>query len=78
VLWWQYVGMIQPGGEGDLAKEPLGAEGGGQLGPEQLERDGAIVLEIMGTIDRGHPAPPSIQPAARATASEILESGPIR
>ena len=30
------VGMIQPGGEGDLAEEPLGAEGAGSSGLSTL------------------------------------------
>ena len=40
--------MLQPGGESDLALEPLGAERGGELGVEHLERDRAVVLEVAG------------------------------
>jgi hypothetical protein len=33
-----------------------GAEHGGQLGAEHLEGDVAVVLEVVGEGDRGHPA----------------------
>ena len=47
--------MLQTGGELDLALEPLGAERGGEIGVQYLQRDVTIVLEIAGEIDRGHP-----------------------
>ena len=53
----EYVGMVQSGGEGDLAKKALGAERPSQLRLEHLEGDGTIVLQIMGAIYRGHSAP---------------------
>ena len=58
------VGMLQPGGEADLALEPLEAEGGGEAGVEDLERDGTVVAEVVGQPDGGHPAPAdgAIQP----------------
>ena len=52
----QDVGMLQPGGEPDLALEALRAERLPQLGMEHLEGDGAVVLEVAGEIDRGHAA----------------------
>ena len=48
--------MLQPGGEPDLPLEPLGAERRGELRMEQLERDRAVVLEVLGQPDRGHAA----------------------
>ena len=48
--------MLQPGGELDLAQEALRAERGGELGVEHLERDRAVVLEVVGEIDGGHAA----------------------
>ena len=48
------VGVLEPGGELDLALEALGAERGGQLGVEHLERDRPLVLEVAGEIDGGH------------------------
>jgi hypothetical protein len=41
------VGVLQPGGEADLAEEPLRAEGGGELGVEHLERNWPIMPEIV-------------------------------
>jgi hypothetical protein len=46
--------MLEPGGEVDLSKEALGAEGGGELGVEHLEGDGAVMAEIAGEPDGGH------------------------
>ena len=48
--------MLQPGGEADLALEAVGAERGGELGEEDLERDGAVVAEVVGEVDDGHAA----------------------
>ena len=46
--------MLEPGGEPDLALEALGAERGGELGVEHLERDRPVVPEVAGEVDRGH------------------------
>ena len=40
----------------DLAGEPVGAEQRAELGAENLDRDLAVVLEIVGQVDRGHAA----------------------
>ena len=50
--------MLQAGGQLDLAEESIGAQGRGKLGPEQLDRHGAMVLQILGEIDRRHAAGP--------------------
>ena len=52
----QDVGMLEPGGEPDLALEPLGAERGGELGEQDLEGDRAVVAEVVGQVDDGHAA----------------------
>ncbi len=49
--------MGEPGGDPDFVGEPLGAEQRPQLGPEHLDRHLAAVLQIVGQVDRGHPAP---------------------
>jgi hypothetical protein len=54
---WKDVRVVEPGGEGDFAEEPLRAERGGDLWLQNLQGDGTIVLQIVGQIDRGHPAP---------------------
>src|SRR5213592_424909 len=56
----QDVGMLQAGGQHDLALEPLGAEYRRDLWMEQLERDRTVVLEIVGEIDRRYPAAPQL------------------
>ena len=50
------VRVLQVGGELDLGQEPLGADDGGELGPEQLEGDLPVVPEVLGQEDRGHAA----------------------
>jgi hypothetical protein len=49
--------MVQLRGDGDLAQKPFGAEGGGELGAEDFDRDFAVVLHIVGEEDERHPAP---------------------
>ena len=48
--------MLEVGGGLDLDQEPLGPDHGGELGPQDLEGDLAIVLEVLGEIDGGHAA----------------------
>ena len=50
------VRMIEFGGEVDLGEKPSPAQHGGQLRAEHLERDVAVVLEVVGQVDRGHAA----------------------
>ena len=60
--------MLEPGGEPDLPLEPAGADGRGHLREQYLQRDGAVVLQVPGEVDDGHPA-----------ATELaLEGIPIR
>ncbi len=48
--------MREVSGDLDLAEKPLGSEDGGQLGPQDLDRDLATVFQILGEVDRGHAA----------------------
>ena len=50
------VGVLEGRGDLDLAEEPLAAEHGRQLGLEQLDGDGAAVLQVLGEEDDRHPA----------------------
>ncbi len=52
----QDVRMIEPGRDPDLAQEPFGAEHGRQLRPQHLERDPAVVPQVLGQVDRCHAA----------------------
>ena len=51
------VGMGQPGRDLDLAQEPLRPERRRELGPQDLDRDRAVVLQILGQVYGGHAAP---------------------
>ena len=46
--------MMECRGDLDLAQEPVDAEHGGQVGLEDLERDLAVVLEVVGEVDGRH------------------------
>ncbi len=48
--------MLQVGGDLDLFEEPLGAEDGCEFGPQHFHRHLAVVLQVLGEIDRGHAA----------------------
>ena len=50
------VGVLEVGGEPDLAEEPVGADGGGELGPQGLDGDLAAVAQVFREVDRGHAA----------------------
>ena len=51
----------------DFLHKPLGAEHGGEFRLEQLERDVAIVLEVLAQVHRGHAA--FAEPAQNAIAA---------
>ena len=40
--------MLEVGGGPDLREEAIGADDGSELGPEDLDGDGTIVLEVVG------------------------------
>ena len=67
--------MVELGGDGDLAEEPLGAERVGEFGVEDLDRDRAIVLEIVREVDGGHAALPELALDAVAVGEGGSESG---
>ncbi len=50
------VRVLKVGGELDLGEKALGPDDRGQLRPQQLEGDPAVVPEVMGQIHRGHAA----------------------
>ena len=50
------VGVGETGGELDLAEEPVGADRGREVGPEDLEGDLAVVAEVLGQEHHGHAA----------------------
>ena len=52
----QDMRMLQARRRLDLGDEALAAEHGGEFGLEHLDRDVAVVLEVVGEIDRRHAA----------------------
>jgi hypothetical protein len=70
------VGVLQRGGDLDLAEEALAAQRGGQLGLEHLEGDAPTVLEVLGEEDDRHAALAELALDAVAVADcgrELLE-----
>ena len=53
-------GCWSRGGGADLPQEALGAERGGELRVQDLQRDRPVVLEVVGEVDRGHPPAPEL------------------
>ena len=52
----QDMRVMEARGDLDLAQESRGSHVRGQFGAEHLQGDRAIVLEVVGEIDHGHPA----------------------
>ena len=68
--------VLQGGDRLDLAEEPLGADDRGELRPQHLDRDLAIVLEVLGQIDGGHAALAELPLDAVAVGEGGGEAGP--
>ena len=56
----QQVGVLQARGDLDLAQEALGAELLADSRLKHLERDDAVVPEVVGAVDHRHPAMPDL------------------
>ena len=69
------MGVLEPGGDLDLAGEPLGAERGGQLGAQDLHRHLAVVLQVLGEIHGRHAALAELALDAVAGGEGRLQSG---
>ena len=69
------VGVLEARGDLDLAGEALGAEGGGELGTEDLDGDAAVVLQVFGEVDGGHAALAELPLDAVAAGEGGLEAG---
>jgi hypothetical protein len=67
-------GCCRLGGGLDLLHEAVGAEHGGQLGPEDLEGDLAVVLQVRAEIDGGHAALAELALDAVAVGEGSLEA----
>jgi hypothetical protein len=64
------VGMLELGRRRDLFDEAVAADDRGELGPEHLDRDFAVVFQVIRRIDGGH-APPelAVEPVATVRAA---------
>jgi hypothetical protein len=67
--------MLQAGGDPNLLEESLRSERGGELGAQDLERDGPIVPEVVGEVDRGHTAASELALDAIAVGQGGREEG---
>src|SRR5258708_32547986 len=66
--------MVEPRRDLDLGEEPVRAEHRAQLGPQHLERDLALVLEVLGEVDRRHAARAELALDAVAVAQSGRET----
>jgi hypothetical protein len=72
----QDVRMLQPGQDLDLEQEPLRSLAGHDLGAEDLDGDGPVVLAVAAEVDGRHPAVPQLPLDAVAVAhARRLEDG---
>ncbi|HET8625532.1 MAG TPA: hypothetical protein VFM14_18370 [Gemmatimonadales bacterium] len=60
--------VLELGGDLDLAKKALGAEQRGEVRVQDLHRDFAVVLQVLGEVDRSHAAGPQLAHEAVAVA----------
>ena len=68
--------MGEPRGHPDLTAEALGAEHRAQLGSEHLDRNLAVMPEVVREVDRGHAAPAELAldgVAARQRGAELFQ-----
>ena len=68
--------MLEVGGGLDLGQEPLGADDRGQLGAQHLDRHLAVVLEVLGEVDRGHAAGAQL-PLDAVAVGEVARAPPL-
>ena len=71
----QDPGVLQLRGRLDLGEEPLTPDDGRQLGLQDLQRDLALVLQILGEVDRRHPALAQLPLHAIPAFESVVQSG---
>ena len=64
--------MLQTGGDGNFPEKALRPECGRQLVAQDLERNQAAMLEIVGEVDNGHPTAAQLALDAIAVAEGCL------
>jgi hypothetical protein len=70
---WQDMRVLQAGSGPDFPLEAFWAEGGGEVGMHDLQRDRAVVPEIVGQKHRGHATPPQLALEPVAVNQATLE-----
>jgi hypothetical protein len=73
--------VLQARGEPDFPLESLRANRLGDLGVENLERDGAVMAQVMREVDGGEPAAAKLAVYAVAVAQggfEVVAGGQVR
>ena len=63
--------MLEVGRDLDLVEEPLTTQHRGELRPEHFDGDVAVVLQVVGQVDRGHPAPAKLAADPRAPPTAV-------
>ncbi len=71
----QDVGVREASGDLDLTDEPVRSQGGRELGPEDLDRDLAFVLQVLGQIHGGHAALTELALEAVSVGESVSEAG---
>jgi hypothetical protein len=69
------VRVLEVGGRLDLGEEPFGTDHRRQLRLQHLERDLAVVLEVLGQVDRGHPSRTELALDAVAALQGCVQAG---
>ena len=67
------VRMLQPGGDLDLAQEPLGPHHRRQLGVQHFDGDPTVVLQVLGEEYRRHAAPTELTLDRITTGERVTE-----
>jgi hypothetical protein len=68
--------VLEPREDADLEQEALGSLAGDDLGAQDLDRDGAVVLAVARQVDDRHPAPAQLSVYRVAVAyRDRLEDG---
>ena len=73
VVQRQDMGVVQPGCDLDLVEEPGGSHVGGEVGAQDLDGHGPVVLQVMGKEHLSHPALPQLTLESVASGDRSAE-----
>jgi hypothetical protein len=69
--------MIESGGDPHFAQESFGTQSGRELRTQDLDRDTAIELQVLGEVDRRHPAMPQLALDRVAFGERSFQAGEL-